>query len=73
VVLSLLVLGDGAVERAVLAEATVQGARVGAQHVDVTLDHVVRQPVQLRAEVDVLASLDELLVEVLEPVERDVP
>jgi hypothetical protein len=62
VVLALLVLGDRGVGGAVLAEAAVQGVGVEAQHVHVVSGGVLGQPLQLRAEVDVLAAFDQLFV-----------
>jgi hypothetical protein len=69
--LPLLVLCDGRVERPVELEAAAQRVRVG-EETDVVVDHVVGKllggRVELPAEEDVLPSLDELFVDLLEPV-----
>ena len=77
--LSLLVLRGRDAERAVELKAAVQRLGARGEPVDVVLDGVVGQFVcpgrsgELRAEKDVFASPDELLVRLLELVERDVP
>ncbi len=74
--LALRVLRDRGIERSVKPEAAAQGVGIG-ESTDVVLDHVGREllggGVELPAEEDVLASRDELFVQLLEPVERQVP
>ena len=74
--LALLVLCDGRIERPVPPEAAAQGVRVG-EHADVVVDHVVGEllggRVELPAEEDVLPSRDELFVQLVDPVEAEVP
>jgi hypothetical protein len=72
-----LVLRDGGIQRAVDREAGVQGLRIG-EGVDVVADGVAGQLLgglggELPAEVDLFPPGDELVVDLGEPVEGEVP
>src|SRR6516164_4085782 len=76
--LALLVLRDRGLQRAVDREAGVQRLGTGGQGIDVMLDGVAWQFLgglggELPAEVDVFPPLGELVVDLGEPVEREVP
>jgi hypothetical protein len=72
---ALLVLCDGGIERPVPPEAAAQGVGVG-EHPDVVVDHVVGDLggcVELPAVEGVLPSRDELFIQLVDPVEAEVP